>query len=230
MKSVQTRRSGDETNGGLLRERAYIELKSRILGGQLEQAPFLSTRSLAVELGMSLSPVRSAVERLEHEGLLSIGPQRGIVVNDLTTSEIVDHFEVRQALETLVVRKLARSISFGQIEQLRVNVAAYEECLQAQDLEAFITCDSEFHLLIVEFAGNADIERVLHQLRDRIFRIVMRVIQHVPQRMHASVVEHRQIINMLEQGDGDLAAKVMTEHLRHGLKTLVPALAKHEFE
>ncbi|MEZ5944460.1 MAG: GntR family transcriptional regulator [Planctomycetaceae bacterium] len=222
MKSVQSRRGEDATNNGLLRERAYTELKSRILGGQLEQAPLLSTRNLAAELGMSLSPVRSAVERLETEGLLSIGPQRGIVVSDLTTSEIVDHFEVREALETLVVRKLARSVSTDQVEQLRANVALYEERAAANDLEAFIACDSEFHLLMAKFAGNADIERILRQLRDRIFRIVMRVIQHVPQRMHASVVEHREIINRLEHGNGEQAACLMVEHLRRGLKTLVP--------
>ncbi|MEZ6055993.1 MAG: GntR family transcriptional regulator [Planctomycetaceae bacterium] len=222
MKSVQTPGSEDATNCGLLRERAYSELKSRILCGQLEQAPFLSTRGLATELGMSLSPVRSAIERLENEGLLSIGPQRGIVVHNLTTNEIVDHFEIRQALETLVVRKLATRISTCQLEQLRANVAAYEKCLRTNNVEAFITRDSEFHLLLAEYAGNADIERVLRQLRDRIFRIVMRVIEHVPQRMQASVDEHRRILDLLEQGDGVRAAKYMVEHLRRGLNTLVP--------
>ncbi|MCA8997376.1 MAG: GntR family transcriptional regulator [Planctomycetaceae bacterium] len=230
MKSFKSRQSGEGADRSLLRERAYRELKSRILGGQFERTPFLSTRGLATELGMSLSPVRSAVERLENEGLLSIGPQRGIVVTNLTTSEIMDHFEVRQALETLVVGKLARKISPGEVEQLRSNVAAYEKHLRKHQIEAFITCDSEFHLLLAEFAGNADIERVLRQLRDRIFRIVLRVIERVPQRMQASVDEHRHIVDLLEQGEGEHVALEMAEHLRRGLKTLVPGIVKDEWE
>lgn len=229
MKSVGVRRNSDASSSGLLRERAYAKLKSWILSGQLEQSPFLSTRGLAEELGMSLSPVRSAVERLEHEGLLSIGPQRGIVVNDLTTGEIVDHFEIRHALEALVVRKLARRISRDQVEQLRGNVASYEQHLRSNDIEAFIACDNEFHLLMAEFAGNADIERVLRQLRDRIFRIVKRVIAHVPQRMLASVNEHRQLVDVLEQGQAEKAATILSEHLLHGLRTLVPAMAEDRF-
>ncbi len=151
----------EPSRGGLLRQNAYFELKKLILSGVLGKTPFLSTRSLAKRLEMSLSPVRSAVERLETEGLLSIGPQRGIVVNELTTKEIVDHFEIRQALETLVVRKLAGRLSAEQAEELRANVAAHDASLVAGDIEQYITLDGSFHLLLAEFSGNADIERSL---------------------------------------------------------------------
>jgi DNA-binding GntR family transcriptional regulator len=212
----------DPSPSGLLRYRAYWELKDLILRGRLAQTPFLSTRTLAKQLQMSLSPVRSAVERLETEGLLSIGPQRGIVVNELTTSEIVDHFEIRQALETLVVRKLAGRLSAEQATELHANLAAHQAGMPSQGLEGYIARDSEFHLLLAEFSGNADIERVLRQLRDRIFRVVLRVIEHVPQRMQESIDEHRQIVACLLSGDGGQAADVMIRHLQAGLKSLVP--------
>ncbi len=214
--------SKDAPRSGLLRDRAYFELKDLILRGQLAQTPFLSTRTLAKELKMSLSPVRSAIERLETEGLLSIGAQRGIVVNELTTAEIVDHFEIRQALETLVVRKLAGRLSPEHIQELRSKLAAHDAALMAQDIEQYIARDSEFHLLLAEFAGNADVERVLRQLRDRIFRIVLRVIEHSPQRMRESIDEHHLIVDFLESGDADQATSVMVRHLESGLKSLVP--------
>ena len=198
-----------------------------MLNGQLAHSPFLSSRSLAKHLGMSITPVRSAVERLETEGLLSIGPQRGLVINELTTAEIVDHFEIRQALETLVVRKLAGRLSAEQTVELRANVAAHEASFAASDIEAYITRDGEFHLLLAEFSGNADIERVLRQLRDRIFRVVLRVIEHVPQRMRESIDEHRQIVELLATGDGDRVAALMTRHLQAGLKSIVPS---HQME
>jgi DNA-binding GntR family transcriptional regulator len=219
----------EPSRDGLLRERAYIELKKLIVSGELGKTPFLSTRNLAKHLGMSLTPVRSAIERLETEGLLSIGPQRGVVVNELTTSEIVDHFEIRQALETLVMRKLAGRLHADQAQELRSNVAAHQASLTAGDIEQYIMLDGSFHLLLAEFSGNADIERVLRQLRDRIFRIVLRVIEHVPDRMCASIDEHRQIVDLLTDGDATRAADVMKQHLRGGLKAIVPGYQPQDF-
>jgi len=212
----------EPSGGGLLRDRAYSDLKKLILSGELAKTAFLSTRSLAKRLEMSLSPVRSAVERLETEGLLSIGPQRGIVVNELTTTEIADHFEIRQALETLVVRKLAGRLSAEQAGELNANVDAHQASLETGDIEQYITLDGNFHLLLAEFSGNADVERVLRQLRDRIFRVVLRVIEHVPGRMRDSIDEHRQIVNLLTEGNATRAANVMTQHLLGGLKAIVP--------
>lgn len=229
MKAVAVQGIDGSARKALLRDRAYFELKSRILGGQFDQG-FLSTRSLASDLGMSLSPVRSAVERLEHEGFLRIGPQRGILVNDLTIREMTDHFEIREALESLVVSKLAVGIEGQQIAELRENVRVYERLRERGQIAAFVACDSEFHLLLAAFAGNAEIERVLGQLRDRIVQTVTRVIRYVPERMQASIDEHHQIIDLIEQGDGAKAAEFMKEHLRRGSRTLVPGVAASERE
>lgn len=214
--------------GGLLRERAYTELKKLILTGQLAKTPFLSSRKLAEQLGMSNTPVRSAVERLETEGLLSIGPQRGIVLNELTTQEIVDHFELRQSLETLVVRKLAGRVGPDQVAELRANVESHQASLDAGDIEQYIARDGDFHLLLAEFSGNADVERVLRQLRDRIYRVVLRVIEHVPGRMRETIDEHRQIVELIEAGDASRASEVMTNHLRAGFKALVPGFREED--
>lgn len=206
----------------LLRNRAYQEIKSLILNGQLGRTPFLSERQLARQLGMSNTPVRSAVERLELEGLLTIGARRGLVVEELTDREIVDHFEIRRALESLVVGKLAGRLGPERAAALRANVDAYEAALEAGDMPAFIALDGEFHLRLAEFCGNADVGRVLRQLRDRIFRVVVRVIRHTPERPRASVREHRAIIDRIEAGDADAAVAAMTGHLRAGLEALVP--------
>jgi DNA-binding GntR family transcriptional regulator len=215
---------------GLLREQAYQQLKVLVLSGQLAKMPFLSERGLAKHLGMSNTPVRSAVERLELEGMLSIGPQRGIEVRELSPDEIVDHFEIRQSLETLVVRKLAGRLSREQADALHANVAAHEAGLQAGDIQEYITRDGDFHLLLAEFSGNADVERVLRQLRDRIFRVVLRVIEHVPRRMRESVDEHRRIVDLLLEGDAEGASKLMTQHLRGGLKAIVPSFQEDDIE
>ena len=214
--------------GNLLRDQAYENLKSLILSGQLGKMPFLSARSLAQQLEMSATPVRSAVERLEAEGFLSIGPQRGITLRELTTEEIADQYELRQALESLVLRKLAGKLKPEQKTALRENLAAHEASLKAKDVQEYIALDGDFHLLLAEFCGNADVERVLRQLRDRIYRVVLRVIEHMPGRVRKSIAEHRRIVTCLETGDADGAVAVLTEHLRGGLKALVPSYREEE--
>lgn len=207
---------------GLLREQAYVELKKLIRQGEFAKMPFVSERKLARLLGMSNTPVRSAVEKLETEGLLFISPQQGIVVRELSADEIADHFELRQALEGLVVRKLAGKLQAEQTAQLRANIAAYEASLVACDTEQFVACDGEFHLLLAEYSGNLDVHRVLRQLRERLFHVVQRVIEHTPDRMRFSVDEHRQIVDLLDAGDSQAASIAMLQHLQSGLKILLP--------
>ena len=92
---------------GLLKERAYDEIKRLILTGDLTPGTFLAERQLAARLGMSKTPVRSALERLESEGFISISPQQGAIIRDLSLDEIADQYEIRTALETFVVRTVA---------------------------------------------------------------------------------------------------------------------------
>jgi DNA-binding GntR family transcriptional regulator len=203
------------SNGkGLLRERAYQNLKEMLVTGKLAGEPFLSERKLAKRLGMSNTPVRSAIERLEAEGLIAISPQQGIVVRD-----------VREALEPFVLRRLAGRLTPAQRARLETCLQQQAQCAQSNDLVELIRRDSEFHLLFCEFLGNAEILRTMSQLRDKIHRVVAKIVQHNPDRLKQSCGEHRQIFEAVAQGDAQLAASLMLEHLARGRKTLLPVSA-----
>lgn len=206
---------------GLLRERAYTELKRLIIHGEFAQTPFLSERMLARRLGMSNTPIRSAVERLAHEGILAIGPQRGIVVRELTNAEVADHLELREALEPFIVRKVAERATAAQVAELYDNLTQYERSLAAGDIPGFITLDGQFHLLLARFSANAEAERVLRQMQDRIHSMILRISRHLPVRLHESLAEHRQIVDCLAVGDGRGAARVMLDHLNAARRVLV---------
>ncbi len=103
--------SKGESGRGLLKERAYVEIKRGILSGKLAAGSFLAERQLAAQLGMSKTPVRSALERLESEGLLSISPQQGAIIRDLAVTEVADQYEIRMAIESFVVRALAGKLA-----------------------------------------------------------------------------------------------------------------------
>src|SRR5262249_16673482 len=99
------------TAPGLMKERAYAEIKRRLLENEYPPMSFLSERLLVAQLGMSKTPIKAALERLEAEGYVAVSPQQGIVVRELTVHEIADQYEIRAALEAYVLRALAGKLT-----------------------------------------------------------------------------------------------------------------------
>src|SRR5215831_11136302 len=110
----------------LLKERAYDAIKKGILREDFPPGSFLAERQLASQLGMSKTPVRAALERLELEGFITVSPQQGIIVRELSVHEIADQYEIRAALEGYVLRTLAGRLSPGQVGRLRANLGEQE--------------------------------------------------------------------------------------------------------
>lgn len=206
---------------GLLRDQAYSALKERILSGDLPPGTFLSERQVAGWLKMSKTPIRVAFGKLEAEGLVSITPQHGVVVKELTLEEIADHFELRNALESFVVRQISGRLTRGPAEKLEANLAAQQECLRTGDLRRSGQLDGEFHILLCECLGNQEIMRVFYQIRERMFRVIQRVHQNHPERLHSNYPEHRAVFEAIQAGDGEIAAARMREHLEHGHQFLM---------
>src|SRR5262249_30060590 len=142
-----------------LKHRAYAALKSRILSGALSPGTLLSERQLAQSLKMSKTPVHAALEKLEGDGLVTVTAQQGIVVRSISPEEIADHFEIREALETLVVSRLAGKLTTEQAGRLKRNLGAHRRAVRQGDIAEHIRIDSEFHLLLCDCYGNKEITR-----------------------------------------------------------------------
>jgi DNA-binding GntR family transcriptional regulator len=205
----------------LLKERAYAEIKQRILSGGFTPRTFLSERQMAHQLAMSKTPIRAALQRLEVEGLVTISPQQGIIVRDLSVHEIADLYEMRAALETYVATTLAGRLSAEQINRLHANLKAQQETCPPKDIYRAVARDTAFHLLFCEFLGKQEILRVMGQMRDKIFRVITRVFQMNPGRIASSYTEHRAIAQAVIRGEGALAAQRIMEHLELGKKHLL---------
>jgi DNA-binding GntR family transcriptional regulator len=205
----------------LLRDKAYAALHDRILSGEFESGVFLSERQVAGWLKMSKTPIRAAFGRLEQEGFLAISPQQGVVVRELTIEEIADHFELRSALETFTVRNLAGRVTPAQAAKLEANMLAQEECVRLCDVAQSCRLDGEFHLLLSEFVENTELLRVMWLLRDKIFRVIKRVHAKHPERLATNFPEHRSIVEAIFAGDGELAARRMSNHLERGKQFLL---------
>ena len=158
-----------------LKTSAYDWLRSRILGGEMKPGAFLSERRLATEMGMSKTPVHAALERLEVEGLITVSPQLGVLVREFTVDDMVNHFEVREGLEPLVVGRLAGRLDKDQVKQLKANLTGLQRGAKKQDLDEVVKLDTEFHLMLCEFHGNDEITRTMQHLRDKAHQTILRL-------------------------------------------------------
>lgn len=211
----------------LFKNVAYDILRSRFDNRQYAPGAFLSERQLADELGMSKTPVKAALERLELEGFITITPQSGIVVRELNLDEITQMYEMRLALDGFVLRALAGRLTKEQAAKWEGNLDRYAEVEGKQELlRDAVLLDAEFHLLPSQFLGNRLIISTMQQFSVQIFQVINRVFSRLPSRVSQSLDEHREIVNAVKQGKGELARELGEIHLRVGHEVLVQALAE----
>lgn len=204
-----------------LQSRAYAELRRLIVTGEFPPGTFLSERQLAAQLGMSKTPVHVALERLESEGFVTISAQQGIVVRGMTVEDIIDHYELREAVESWVVRRLAGRLNPKQVKELRDNLTKQHEALAANNLHQIMVHDQQMHFLLSSFLGNQEITTTMERLRDKIHQVILRVTDTDRTRPAESTAEHVAIIEAVIDGDPETAARLMVEHLEAGKRRIL---------
>lgn len=205
-----------------LKEQAYGDLKRLILSGELPAGTVLSVRQLATQLEMSRTPVHAAIERLEADGLVTLAPQQGVVVCELSIQDIANHYEIRQALEPYVMRRMAGKLSPEQIALLRDNQSRNKAAVREQRIDDLVKIDAEFHQLICHFFGNDEIIDVMQRLSDKVYHVIYRITQKYPQRASESFDEHQAILDALESGEAEKASQLVYDHLEDGLRRFRP--------
>lgn len=214
-------RLGVPATRGLLKDQAYEEIKQAILVGDIPPGTFLAERQLAERLGMSKTPVKAALERLEHEGFLIVSPQQGIVIREMTVDQIADQYELRTALESYVLRTVAGRLTAEQIGRVQANLSAHKAIVGTGNVSEGVALDTAFHMLFVEFLGNQEILRLISQLREKIERVIRKVFHLNPGRIDSSYVEHLAIADAVLAGNKSLAGKLIEDHLECGKQTIL---------
>ena len=200
----------------LLADRAYDSLKAALQSGKYPPGSFLSERQLARGLGMSKTPLKSALVRLEAEGFLRISPQQGIVVREPSVQEIVEIFDLREAVETFVVQRIAGRLTPEQTAQLRTNVRDQDRAVKESRVADATRLDTEFHAMVCGFLGNREIAQTLARMREKLHIHILRNLTLQPDRMAASYREHAAIAAALIRGQGSRAAELVRTHLDYG--------------
>lgn len=214
-----------------LREVVCESLRDAIRKGILKSGQRIMEIKLAEELGVSRTPVREAIRKLELEGYVVMMPRRGTYVADMSIRDINEIFEIRTALESLSNGLAAEHITEDELEHLQrllVVIGGYiKEYEDGPDREAamdkIVKTDIEFHDLLYHAARNNRLVGIISNLRDQLTRFRTLSMSY-PGRLEATLDEHREIVETIANGDGRAARKAAVHHMENSEKTLLKAM------
>ncbi|MGQ4486468.1 GntR family transcriptional regulator [Streptomyces sp. 372A] len=193
-------------------ERVYTHVKDAVLDRRYEGGTLLTEGGLAEAVGVSRTPVREALLRLEVEGLIKLYPKKGALVLAVSAQEIADVVETRLLVEEFAARK-AVPASPQLISRLEALLEEQRHYSDAGDLATVSVKDRCFHAEIVRHAGNEILSRLYDQLRDRQLRMGVAVMEAHPDRIAANIAEHSELLEAIRSGDAEFAAQVVRRHV-----------------
>jgi DNA-binding GntR family transcriptional regulator len=201
---------------GSAAQRAYDFAKWAILNAVYPAGSVVTVSALSAELGMSRTPVREALLRLEAEGFVHLVAGRGAVVNTFSAQEVEDVLEARVLVENFTAAKSFANREAYLPDLLRV----HEEMRQRRrerDTAGFTAADRLFHETIVDGARNQVLSEIYRSLRERQTLFTSAMVRGREDRMDEAVAEHDRIIQRLRNGDEDAFIEVVNDHLRWAL-------------
>ena len=187
---------------------AYKSIKGYILEGRLDEDSRLTEEFLSGQLGISKSPIREALNRLEAEGLIRIEARRGAYLRSFSNKEVEDLYDVREALEAHAVR--TATVRPALIKELRSSVKRQRGYLKANDRTRYIDEDVNFHAAIARATGNARLCSILENVQNQIW-LFRRKTYDLSSSAAPGV--HDALIEALGKDDRDEAEKVMRRHV-----------------
>ncbi|WP_461028460.1 GntR family transcriptional regulator [Streptomyces sparsus] len=193
-------------------ERVYAYVKQAVLERHYAGGELLTEGELAEAVGVSRTPVREALLRLEVEGLIRLYPKKGALVLPVSAQEIGDVVETRLLVEEHAVRRAAPAPA-GLVDRLGELLDQQREQAAAADLARVAATDRCFHATIVRSAGNEILSRLYDQLRDRQLRMGVAVMHAHPDRIAKNIAEHAEILAAIEAGDSEAAVEAVHRHV-----------------
>lgn len=195
-----------------LRDVVFNTLRQAILTGELKPGERLMEIHLANRLGVSRTPIREAIRKLELEGLVTMIPRRGAEVAEITEKSLQDVLEVRRALDALSVELACDRISEAELEQLEIACKTFEEAIAVKDLKKIAHADVALHDIIVKATGNARLVQMVNNLSEQMYRYRFEYIKDESNHQRL-IEEHRIIYESLKQKEKEVASQTAKLHI-----------------
>lgn len=209
----------DIQNHRPLREIVYEELKLQILTGKIVPGTRMMEVELAEDMGVSRTPIREAIRKLEKEGLVTIEPRRGAYASQISTDDMIEILEVRQNMEGLAACMAAARMKPEQLKLIEEAEEAYNIAVEKGSTADMIFYDSKFHKLIVEASNNKTLLQLIEPLQEMALRFRYLYYDDF-KRAENMPHEHQIIIDAIAKGDAEAAKEAADTHIRK-LKELV---------
>ncbi|MGH8811148.1 MAG: GntR family transcriptional regulator [Advenella sp.] len=200
-----------------LSEQAHRSLQSMILSGELAPAELITERQLALQLGISRTPLREAIRRLEGARLLERQKSGALVVRSLPIEELINILDVRRVLEGEAARLAAGHVPQPVLERIRQRAKAVLSLSDNTKLSE-PPDEEELHLLVASAADNPVLKEVIIEMRTR---TAMFRFGRQPARRHEVAQEHLAVVDALESGDGQAARQAMEHHIEQVRATII---------
>ena len=207
-----------------LKEVVYQRLKESILHGKLSPGAKLPETRIAQQLGVSRTPLREAINRLEQDGFVENIPRRGSFVRQVSLREILQDLEIREVLEGLAIREAAHCATPQMIASMKACFRNFTPRRVEKSLRDYAQQNVRFHHFIIEASQNPKLITLIRNLYDHMDLVRLHTMV-LPGRATKSLAEHRKLIRLIENRQGDLAEKVLRAHIR-GLRNAVLQLTK----
>lgn len=206
----------------------YESLREMILSFALAPGTRVTETELAVRFGVSRTPVRDALKRLEAEGELTVLPKQGVLIRKMDIAEIGGYYRVREALEVAALEEVSRTAPAEELRQLAADWDPQRQPGRSDNFVEMAERDEAFHLRLAELAGNPVLTRYLHDITARI-RCVRRLDFTDPERITITYREHHGIVRQLLAGDLEAARAALLAHIdaseRHARSLTLAQLA-----
>ena len=206
-----------------LAEYAYTVIRGDILAGRLGPRGRLVQDELAQRLGISRTPVREAIMRLEHEGLVTLIPRRGAIVTRLTPQDILDIYEVREEMERLAVRLTARKGNSYDVRALRQILRKMERVSPTRVAE-YYRLNRAFHLQMDAAADNKSLMSALESLWDQATNFHM-FSMYTPDELRRLITPHDALVEVIERGDPAQLEDAISAHIDEARANLLRKLS-----
>jgi len=199
---------------------AYQELRHKIITKQLQPGQRLPEVNIAVQMGVSRTPVREALRRLSSEGLVLIIPNSGARLAAPTAREIEDTYLVRERLESLAIRFAAERITERHLRRLEEALIEENRAVEEKDLETYLEVNETFHKTIADSSGNRVLAEYVENILARTNAYVVFYDPFYELASFPSVEEHRSILTALRHHDVERCVELMQTHLKNSVEGL----------
>ncbi len=195
-----------------LRDVVFNTLRQAILKGELEPGERLMEIQLADRLGVSRTPIREAIRKLELEGLVLMIPRKGAEVAKISEKSLRDVLEIRRSLDELAIELAIQRMTEEDLLKLEEAQEAFRKAVSSSDAMTIAECDEHYHDVIYNATGNSRLVQILNNLREQMYRYRLEYIKDSDKRQ-VLVVEHEQILKAIQGRRVNEAKIAIREHI-----------------